>query len=303
MIGVRRALRLVDFKRYSPRTRRLVTLVAFVLILVGGSLAWTRLGLSLSELRVVPAFVIILTAPLTFVLSASEYLLLASAIGSKRTWREAADISIIGYASNLLPLPGGAVVRISSLVGDSGQSPKQPTQMTLVLAVLWLAAALLIGGVGFLALDSRGLGLAFCGAGIFLTVVGLFSIRSLKPLPNPFGFALRAFALEFAFVILAVVRTYFAFRVVDVDAAVEASMVVAASNSLSSSIGIVPAGLGVREGLAAVLAGLTGTAPAAGLLASLVLRLTGMVAALVGSALMAMRKSNGPPADAQRANI
>jgi len=286
----RQVLGLLDFKKYSRRTQLVITASAVVALSIGVILAWERLGLALSELRVLPAVLVVVTAPLTFLLSAMEYLLLGAAIGSRRSWREAGEISVVGYASNLLPLPGGAIVRISSLVGGSGESARRPTQMTLLLAAIWLGMAVLIGGVGFQLLGSHWLGFALVGGGIGLIVLALFMVRWLKPGPMPRTWALRAIALELAFVLLAVVRTYLAFRVVNTEASLEASMGVAASNSLSSAIGVVPAGLGIREGFAAILAGLAGIAPAAGLLASVVLRLSTMVTATLGSVLMTIRR-------------
>lgn len=287
----RQVLELLDFKRYSRRTQLWITVITAVVLSAGVLLSWERLGLALTELRLWPALLVLFTAPLTFLLSASEYRLLASAIGSQRSWREAGEISIVGYASNLLPVPGGALVRISALAGSS-RPLKQPTQMTLVVALIWLGMALVVGGAGFQASDRPALGLAVAIAGAGLLVLAVAVARPLNPRPSARSFQFRAIALELGSVLLAAARTYLAFRVIGVEAPFAAAMVVAASSALSSAIGVVPAGLGIREGFAAVLASLTGISPAAGLLAAVVLRISGMLVAVVGSASMTARRTN-----------
>lgn len=294
-----RLLGFLDYRSFSRRTQIVVTVVGFAVFAAGAVFSWNRLDLSLSGINVLPLVVVVASAPVTILMSAVEFRVTARGLRDHAGWGSAIDIALVGYAANMLPIPGGTLVRISTLTGqaESG-SPRGPTHATLTVGVVWLAAALLISGSALLGLDRSRYGAGFVIAGILLMAAAVVVARRFAPTPTVPRFLLAVFALELGSVGVSAFRTYFAFLALDLQVSIGVALVVAASTAMSSAVGIVPSGLGLKEGLSALLAGLSGFAPSAGFLASVLLRLVNMLTAGGVSAVrLVMRGRPGSTTD------
>ena len=295
-----RALRLVDFRRLPKRMQTVVTILASVLFAAGAVLAWQRLGTSVAEMKWWPAVGVLLTAPLPLILSAIEFRITAEGLGDHVDARTAVQVAVLGYAANFLPIPGGTILRISTLSGNPDLSARRSTHSTVTVGGFWLAVASLSAGAGLFVLGAAWVGLVLLAASLAALTFSGWGAARLHPRPSTRLFVSRILAVEVLFIVVAAVRTYLAFLVFGLAVPPLAALVVATSSALSTAVGIAPSGLGLREGIAAVLAGAAGISPSAGFLASALLRIAGVVAAGAISVATALWKrtsdSKGDPA-------
>lgn len=290
-----RVVRTFDYRRLSQRARTAVSILAAFLFAVGTILSWDRLDVSLADLRWTPLILVIVTAPAPLFLSAWEFSATSKSLGDRVDRRTAMDVAVLGYAANFLPIPGGTILRISTLSGKPETSPGRSTHATVTVGGFWLALAGLAAGLGILVLGEPWIGFVITGGSVLVLAIAYRSARRLSPSPTVNHFIGTFLAIETAFILLAAVRTYLAFLVLDITIPPLAALVVASSSALSTAVGLAPSGLGLREGLAALLAAASGISPGAGFLASALLRVAGIAAAGTLSLVSPfLRRRRGP---------
>lgn len=286
----------LDFRRFSRRTKQWITASAGLAFGAGAVLSWRELSVSVSELRIWPIVLVILTAPLSLLLSGVEFRLLGRALDKKIEWSAAMDIALIGYAGNLLPIPGGALVRVSTLSGYEDVSPGRASQVTVGVGMIWLGLAFILAGLGLISIESVWAFLLML-AGLAVLACAALVLRHAQPRPSYSSFFFSVLALEFVAISVAAVRTYLAFQALGFDVQLPAALVVATSSAMSAAVSIAPAGLGIREGLSAGLADLAGIPAFLGFLAAVTLRLAGLLAAALVASLTVLGRRSDPMED------
>jgi hypothetical protein len=267
---------------WLARNRRPLLAVC-ALLFVGGT-AWSasRLALDPDRLDWRPLLAMaMVTAPLTLLHGALALVLLGKAARVPAGLGWAARTSAYGQLAELLPLPGGAIVRTGALVAAGGRAG-EATMLVLASALLWIALAgcaaggylLLSGGI-----DLVGLPLALGGAVGLVANTALLWARA-GPANALLTVVHRAFGL-----LLNAVRLLLAFMVIGAPVGLGATLPFVLANVAGSAASIAPGGLGVSEALAALLAGATAIKPAAAFLAVALDRVVGaaFVAAVVGA--------------------
>ncbi|MHC4879432.1 MAG: hypothetical protein ACYTGL_23505 [Planctomycetota bacterium] len=251
----------------------------YVLIVSGGVLAaglvasvYARPDV-LFELQVAPLMVLALCCvPLTVFLNAASFVMAArmGSIGAK--WRTAAEVSVIGTAANLLPLPGGVLTRVGTLHA-MGMSVRESLNATAWIAVAWTAASAFCSGFG-LALS----GAPVCGSICVLAgcVAVLFAFTQIARISSV-SVGMVVLSVQLLHVANASVRIWLCLESLGYSATATQVMSLTITTVAGSVVGVVPSGLGVREGAAAALSSLIDVPVALGFLSAAVNRFASLV--------------------------
>jgi hypothetical protein len=161
---------------------------------------------------------------------------------------KATSISAYAYLAEVLPLPGGAIVRFGALM-DAGGNVRNSASLVLLTAVLWIALAFVGAGIAMWS-QSRHLAwplliigtICAAGTGGWLWRFAGPLITTQTILHRLIGIALIGLRLKFAF---AALGTTIAFS---------ETFPFVLTMLLGSASLVAPSGLGVSEALAALIA-------------------------------------------------
>lgn len=224
----------------------------------------------LGHLRAGPLLIIFsVTLPAGMALSALDFQVLARLSGATIGFWSAVQVNIYSRAANMLPIPGSIAVRMAVLKGH-GTAFHRSGGLILLMTAIW-------GGIGFcfsaawLAIQAPpALAGAFAAIGIaILTACAVVAHRKRLDWP----LLSQAAGLRFALVVVEALALMLALRAIGVDAGYHQTAILVVASFMA---GIVPAGIGVRETLIALLAPIAGIDPATGFLAATAARITGM---------------------------
>lgn len=254
--------------------------IAIAVLFIGG-IVWSVGALDLSADRInwgALAILALVMVPASQTYGAAGMVLLARAGGHGIAWSQAVRSNNYAQLAEVLPLPGGAIVRTGALV-SAGSSRTRGALLVTGGAVLWVAVAACAAG---LTLELRGnpAGLALIAPSVpaIAALVFLFA-RSAS-----WGTALLLLAHRLLGLVLTAVRLWLSFSAVGSTLRPFEMMPFALATIAGSASSIAPAGLGVSEAMAALIAGSMATAPAIAFLGVALNRLVGlgMVAVMVG---------------------
>ncbi len=248
-----------------------------IALLVGGSGFGIGFYLSLrsqpqliSDIQWLPAtLVIIFGIPLTILANAFEFILIGSSFQRKISLLRAVEISVIASAANMLPLPGGTIARVAALRTYNIRYG-EAIIANIIFALLWVAVAFVFAGM-FLFLRSSGIiSWFFLSIGI-MVFIGIFlwiSHRGISFIVVSWALLQRIFLVS-----LDALRLWWCLQALGLNAEYGQAATFVVGGVIGSAVSIVPAGLGVREGISAALAPLVGLAAASGFMASALNRL------------------------------
>jgi hypothetical protein len=226
------------------------------------------------EARLLPLAAIGLVAvPLTLLLNALEFMLSARLLRQQVALGAALEVTVVGSAANLLPIPGATLVRLAALK-TGGALLGSTLAVTAVVAALSLALNLAYSGVWALAISRSPAAAAVMLAGGVAALAGaaFVSVRLFgrsSSIPGLIGVRLALIALDAA-------RTWLAFIAIGDAAGFGQVSVITLSTALAAVLAVVPAGLGLREGIAALMAPLVGLGAASAFLATSLSRIIGL---------------------------
>lgn len=183
----------------------------------------------------------------------TEFRLLARITGVDIGKRNALDVTVIGTIANLLPLPGSAITRFVVLQ-RAGAPSARITRVLLGGAVLWLGIAGVVAAIGMLVANAEA-GFTLAAGGVLATGAGLTMLaRSGATRTDQVKLA----TVEIGLTMLGLARFVLAAAVIELEAPIREVAALAAAGPTSAAVGFVPAGIGVRESLAAGLGSLSG---------------------------------------------
>ncbi len=256
--------------RRKGRLRSIALIAAIILFIVGLALSLKATPDLLERLRLWPLLIVLfLIIPVTIVLSALDFQLLAKLSGARAGFWRAAEVVIYTRAANMLPIPGSIAVRMAVLKG-AGTTFRRSGGLMVLFTLIW-------GGIGFCYsafwLSVQGI-LSFASA---FTFVGLLILTACIVLARRFraepSGLVGAALLRFGMIALEAMALVYALEGVGVSANYEQSAILVVA---SFSASVVPVGLGVRETLIAALAPVAGIDPASGFLAAAIVRFLAM---------------------------
>ena len=159
--------------------------------------------------------------------------------------------------------------------------------MTLLIAVNWIGIAFLFAGMGVWMLESLELASAFAVIGVVALAASIVLCWRISPDAR---LVVYVMGIKVALVITDICRILLCFEALAVSTTIWHAAAFSISGVLGSTVSIVPAGLGVREGVFAAIAPLVGLSASAAFLAATVNRLVGL-AVIVPVALVLIRIS------------
>lgn len=246
-------------------------LVFAALILVAGLYLSIRYqpGL-LDRLDWQPALILfVLGVPLIILLSSLEFAVMVRILGRRTSLATAFEVTVIGAAANLLPIPGGAVTRITALK-LAGAGLRESATTMVMMTIMWVGVALMVSGGAAIHLGSELPGAVGLVVGFGAVALAFFFTGSPAA---TFSATLASLLLKVGLVMADGARIYLALSALGIDVVPAQALVLVVAGALGSVVSIMPAGLGVREGLAALLAPLAGLAASAGFLAAALSRI------------------------------
>jgi hypothetical protein len=227
-------------------------------------------------------------------LSTLETRLSAKVVGAHFGWLRSVQIGLVSSAANLLPLPGGPLVRIAALK-HAGATLSLGGAVTALLGAMWVGLAFLCAA-SCIVDDYSLLALGFFAVGL----LGLVSASlGLKRICNSWRLVLLSLMMKSAMIFIMLLRLAWAFAALDVNVTPSEITVFSVSGVAGSLVSVVPAGLGVSEVVAAALAPLTDIAPAVAYLAVTLNRVVSipvLLAATFVAALLRGDRKVGDPA-------
>lgn len=271
---------------HNNRFRQAILIVAVLALIVGVYLSFRSQPDLFREARLGPVVMLALIAvPVTIYFNALEFVLSARLMGHEVGLKSAAETSIIGGVANMLPLPGGVLVRVAALKAE-GSSVAKSTSVLVFVAFIWAAVAFGYSGAWLVIGGATSFGQLFIALGC-IGIIGCFAL-SMHLLDDHIITA-QLFACKAGLVLVDALRLYLCLLALNVPVEFGQASVLTVSGFVGSSISIVPAGLGIREGVSALLGPLVGLTAAAAFLASAANRMIGLTVSAPIAALLAWK--------------
>jgi uncharacterized membrane protein YbhN (UPF0104 family) len=257
----------------APWLRRVLRPLGFALLLAGA--AWSVAVLEIETAQLSPGLVLLnvgLLWPLILLLAAVTLRLTAAALDREIPFREALHTIAAANLAELLPLPGGAMVRGAALM-RAGARAGESARMVTLTALLTLSMAVTLAGAALAVLSAP-------PAAPVLAVGSVGMAASLTALSRwTRGRILAAMVLvRIVSMAVSVMCLWVSFSMLGMPVSHAEAALYTLATTLGSTVSIVPGGFGVNEAVAAGLAVLISGAPAAAFLAVAANRALALVA-------------------------
>ena len=206
-------------------------------------------------------------------------------------------VTIVGSAANLLPLPGGALVRVQALA-SRGARYRHTITAAGVIGLMSIGAQLVLVSVANVAEASVGLLLALFAGGLVVIAISVAILRTAaSDTRRVTRFGCYILILELVYAAMAAVRLWLIFIGLGVDLDLPAVFALSAVGSVATAIGFFPGALGVKEALVGVVSPLVGVPVAVGVTGAVVSRLFGFAVLAVASCTLVVRDAvrRSPP--------
>ncbi len=258
-------------RSWSERYRTSLLLLALLGFLVGLIFAIRQPGFTLDQIRWLPLLtLVVVVVPMTLAYSAINLQVMAKASNAQMSFATATQASVFASLAELLPLPGGAIVR-SAALARAGATAFHSVELVLAFALLWIAISAAGAGFALLEVSTMAAPVALGGGAATIAITAWIGRR--------YGgrTAIAAFSLRLIGLGITVLRVGLALMALSIAFEWTDTLAFAFAIVAGTASAIVPAGLGLSEGLAAVLASAVEVSPAGAFLAVALGRLAGFV--------------------------
>lgn len=257
----------------QQRTRNAALFLGGIAFLIGLILALKSEPHLVQDINWIPAsLVLALGVPLTMLANSLEFKLSGASMQRRIPLRRALEISTIASAANLLPLPGGLATRVAALKSH-GIAYRDGIAVNFLFMFLWVALAFSLTG-GFVWAHEIWLASLFLGVGLLFGGASyIWAQRRSVPLAI-YGMASLQ---RLAMLLIETLRIWLCLLALDIEAGLGQAAVFVIGGVVGSAAALVPAGLGIREGVSAGLAPFIGLSASAGFLATALNRVIGML--------------------------
>jgi hypothetical protein len=267
---LRRVEALADrIRRPAPGPLRTAILIFAVVFFVGGvaySLSHFPSGHGHARWWLLVLVAIVGPAGFT-VCNVVEYKLTARLAGYSVSWAHGFRVAILGSAANLLPLPGAMLVRTRALAG-MGATYGAALGSALTVGLIWLGTASTLTGILQLGGTHRAVGAGTGAAGIVVLLVAYRILARRRPGAEGAVLMIRLMIVEAALTSFAALRLYLVVEGFGFHTTAAQAVALSLAGVLATVTGVVPGGLGVREGLSALIGPLVGLSANLSLLAA-----------------------------------
>lgn len=219
------------------------------------------------------AVIFLLLVPCTLLINALRIHVSSMALGTARGLGSSVRAALLSSAANLLPLPGGAVVRVSHIAaGDAGKLVSAGT-VTVASVALSLAIGLagLSASIGFRPGAGRFGAIGLFGAGCLAAATLFWLLRRIRPLH-----ACQLAAVELAAMATESARVWTCLAALHSTVSPQNAIALSLNTVIGSLFGLAPGGLGIRELVGAGIAATLQVSAATVIIAIALNRLLGM---------------------------
>lgn len=253
--------RIAAFRATMRRFRLPMAVAAAAFFILGCWHSIRSLGISTANIDAWPLAVLIFASPVSLIHSGIGLQVLARSAKTSITLRRAITVSTYANVADALPLPGGAMVRTGALVA-TGRGVRQSALLVGLAAVIWISLACLACGLALIA-HGPGAAIALSAGGLAVTAFATGWLTVLVGGRN------AAFTLLHRLTGMALIsaRLHLAFLALGLSLPWADALPFVAATIAGSAASIAPAGLGIGELLAALVAGTVAVNPAAAFLA------------------------------------
>lgn len=289
MISILSRLKPIVQKFRTPYARKAILMIATIGLGIGLIWALKTSPDALVNARLGPlALVLLLIVPAITIVNAYEFRVSANLLGKEYSFIKALEVTIIGTATNLLPIPGATIVRVAAL-RSAGVNTSDGIQAILLVGVMWMGLTFLAGGLALLMDGNLLSGGGFTSIGFVMSLVTFIwlSIISVDSIST-----IKLVLLKCAMIALDTFRILLCLDAISVKIDALKALVLTVSTIVGSAVSIVPAGLGVREWTQAVLAPLVGVAPADSFLSAVLVRVLGLIFVVPLAFVLSARSKN-----------
>ena len=211
---------------------------------------------------------LLLGAPIAIGLNALGLMLSATVVGASLPLSAAFRTCCIALCSNLLPIPAGSFIQASSLAYRGGSMLQSGFIVVLGNGTSLALVAIVVGAIFTGRTPPLGLSILGLGVTSLIVCVVLLSVKtSTKILLSFLGIRLLR-------TLIMVLRIQLSFLVIGLTVSIFDAAVFSGAVILGTVVAVFPAGLGISESIAALLALATSIAPGAAFLATALNRLT-----------------------------
>jgi uncharacterized membrane protein YbhN (UPF0104 family) len=250
-----------------------LALAAFVAFTILGVRALPHIDKPIRwELLVIAGVVCV---PVIVVLNALEFRLMAHFAHHHPPMLEILQITVLGSAANLLPMPGAVMVRLANL-RKAGVRVTRGLNLSAIIGLAWLGTAGVFGGVVQI-FSHPAFALVAISIGMTLLAIGTLMLWRAIDSGVRLSGALELLAIEFGFIVVQAFRLFLVAAALRFDVSYAQTAALAIAGVAAAAIGFLPSGLGAREGLAALLAPVVGFPAAVGLVITAVDRIVSLV--------------------------
>lgn len=281
---------------WTQRHRTVLLTLAFAGFMAGTIVSLTQLDFDPARTRPGPlALLALVLVPITLLYSAINLQVMAQATGTKIALIPALRTSVIAGLAELLPIPGGAIVRTAALT-KAGAKVTSSVELVLAFALLWIAVSATGGAMAMWHTGAPAIATALASAGasamLTLWIARRYGWRT----------AVLALVLRVLGLLLTVLRVGLALMALAVAFQWSDTFAFGFAIVAGTASAIIPAGLGLSEGLSALLASALATSPAGAFLAVALNRIVGLIvnwlAATIFSLFALAHRDEGASADA-----
>lgn len=212
---------------------------------------------------------LLFTLPLGLVLNGLDFQVMAKICETRVGFLAAFRTCVLARAANMLPLPGNLTVRLGHLKAQ-GVSFRRSGSIAIVFAALFGGIGFLYSGLWSLTIGSLFFGTIFIIIG-FITFFVIFFQTDRDLFPR--RLLLHASVYRLGLCMVDAMAMMFALWAIGVSADYRQTAIFVTAGFLGS---IVPGGIGIREGVVAVLSPIAGIDPSDGFIAATVSRFSGM---------------------------
>ena len=276
-------------KPIISKWRKELLFLAVTALCIGLGVSIAALEVTLSDLRM--EFLLLLVfvlGPVSLIYGAVNMQLTGRAGQVRIPFASSFRISTISQVAEILPIPGGAIVRGAALV-QNGSSKGRAAKVVLIVSVMWISLAAAGAGISLWHHGITAWMLAMAGlCGTAFTFVSIARMAGLKV-------ALWSVLWRIMGLGLAACRIFAAVAAIGQTIPARDSLVFAFASITGSASSIAPGGLGISESLAALLATATSVSPAAAFVAVALNRVVGLSVAAVTSAFFYVKPNQAAP--------
>ncbi len=254
-----------------------IALLVSLLIFIGGIILSIQYNPGLiKDVNWVFIFIILLVGvPITVSINAIRYILTGNLIKRKIPIISALNITVFSTVANMLPLPGGVLVRIAGLK-TVDISYQKGISATILVFIVWVAMTCLYAASALYLITFEVTIIEITVYVVGIVLLGL-SIYLLKKMRAQIWLILLILGTELFAAATDAFRLWLCFLALSEQVDFLNSSVLTISAVVGSAISIVPAGLGLREATTALIAPIVNISASAGFVVTALNRLIGFI--------------------------